>query len=141
MARRTLPEATKQGILDGLKNGVKPVELAATFGVSVPTIYNYKKTLTVAETTEEQPFDGLVTVSVYFPESFTATFCCDNKKLFGPVQLNITPEVGELPERVTDVLVHVSVPLTPAVAPGVVTLLVTVTEPVAVEDGAIVAVT
>jgi len=53
MARRTLPEATKQGILDGLKNGVKPVELAATFGVSVPTIYNYKKTLTVAETTEE----------------------------------------------------------------------------------------
>lgn len=48
MARRTLSNEVKQGILDGLKSGMKPVELAATFQVSVPTIYNYRKLNVVA---------------------------------------------------------------------------------------------
>lgn len=42
MARRTLPQSTKDGILEGLRNGVKPTELATKYGVSVPTIYNFK---------------------------------------------------------------------------------------------------
>ena len=47
MARRSLSNDVKQGILDGLKNGVRPVELAQQFGVSIPTVYNYRKTLVV----------------------------------------------------------------------------------------------
>ena len=39
----------------------------------------------------------------------------------------MTPDVEELPFKVTDVAVHVSVPLTLAVAPGAVLFCVTVT--------------
>ena len=40
----------------------------------------------------------------------------------------------ELPESETDVVVHVSVPLSLAVAPGLVALCETTTEPVAVDE-------
>jgi hypothetical protein len=50
MARRTLSNEVKQGILDGLKNGVSPVTLAGQFGVSIPTIYNYRKSQLVTAT-------------------------------------------------------------------------------------------
>ena len=56
MARRSLSNEVKQGILDGLKNGVKPTELSKTFQVSIPTIYNYAKrakTVVAAETAVE----------------------------------------------------------------------------------------
>ena len=59
----------------------------------------------------------------------TVGFCELEVKLPGPLQLNVTPEVGELPERAIDVLVQVSVSPV-AVAPGValfdVTLVVAV---------------
>jgi transposase-like protein len=51
MARRTLSNEVKQGILDGLKNGVSPVSLAQQFGVSIPTIYNYRKLVGTVEAT------------------------------------------------------------------------------------------
>jgi hypothetical protein len=43
MARRTLSQEVKDGILAGLKEGVSKTELAGKFGVSVPTVYNYAK--------------------------------------------------------------------------------------------------
>jgi len=53
MARRTLSNETKQGILDGLKNGVRPAELATSFGVSIPTVYNFRKRQALALATTE----------------------------------------------------------------------------------------
>jgi hypothetical protein len=51
MARRTLSNEVKQGILNGLKNGVSPVLLAQQFQVSIPTIYNYRKLIGTVEAT------------------------------------------------------------------------------------------
>jgi len=68
MARRTLDNNTKQGILDGLRNGENKAVLAAKFSVSVPTIYNYAKTLLTtvsAPITEESV--GIATATVEAP--------------------------------------------------------------------------
>lgn len=48
MARRTLGKEVVEGILEGLRNGEKPALLAGKFGVSIPTVYNYRKSLVVA---------------------------------------------------------------------------------------------
>ena len=64
-----------------------------------------------------QPLDELVTVSVYFPALLTVGFCKVEIKLLGPLQLLVTPDVDELPARVTEVLAQVIVP-PDAVAPG-----------------------
>ena len=62
MARRSLSNEVKQGILDGLKNGVKPTELSVKFGVSIPTIYNYRKSqLVVATETTTAALSGFAT--------------------------------------------------------------------------------
>jgi transposase-like protein len=63
MARRTLSNEVKQGILDGLKNGSRPADLAAQFGVSIPTIYNYRKS----------QLDSTVATSIASGETATAT--------------------------------------------------------------------
>ena len=52
MARRSIPQETKNAVLEGLRNGVKVSELAAQYNLSVPTVYNYRKSLLVT-TTEE----------------------------------------------------------------------------------------
>lgn len=51
MARRTFSSETKEGILNGLRNGENKAALASRFGVSVVTIYNYAKTLNTETTT------------------------------------------------------------------------------------------
>jgi len=43
MARRTLPAATKEGILRDLSAGVNKAVIAKTYGVSIPTVYNFLK--------------------------------------------------------------------------------------------------
>lgn len=55
MARRTLAKEVVNGILSGLKNGERPADLAVKYSVSVPTIYNYRKSIVVvaAEKTAE----------------------------------------------------------------------------------------
>ena len=57
MARRTISQEVKTAVLEGLKNGVKPAELALTHGLSLPTIYNYRKLLVVAPVVEA-PVEG-----------------------------------------------------------------------------------
>ena len=52
MARRTLSQEVKQGILRDLAAGVSPVTIAATYNVTIPTVYNYRKSqLAAAQTT------------------------------------------------------------------------------------------
>ena len=55
MARRTLSQEVQDGILNGLRNNVSPATLAGQFGVSIPTVYNYRKQLNVAATTTVVP--------------------------------------------------------------------------------------
>lgn len=43
MARRTLSKEVKEGILRDLAAGVKPADVAKTWGISIPSVYNYKK--------------------------------------------------------------------------------------------------
>ena len=58
----------------------------------------------------------LLTVNVYSPAVDTNGFCAEDVKPPGPVQLYVTPEALELPDKVTEGLVQVIGPLTPAVA-------------------------
>jgi hypothetical protein len=62
---------------------------------------------------EHEPFD---TVRLYVPDVEISGFCNDDVKFPGPFQLYVTPDVLELPASVTEVLVQVRGPLTPAVA-------------------------
>jgi hypothetical protein len=71
------------------------------------------------------PFDGSVVINVYVPEAPTDGFCKVDVKLPGPVQLYVTPDVEELPERETAGLPHPRVSLTIAAAPGVIVSLAT----------------
>jgi hypothetical protein len=52
MARRTLSKETNEGIARDLANGVSPVQIAKTYGVSIPTVYNKKKLLVTVATSE-----------------------------------------------------------------------------------------
>jgi len=61
MARRTLSNEVKQGILDGLKNGLRPADLAVTFGVSIPTVYNFKNRAAAAEANTNVALSGFAT--------------------------------------------------------------------------------
>ena len=54
MARRTLSQEVKNGILSDLAAGVSPVTIASKFQVSVPTVYNYKKNAVAAVAPAEQ---------------------------------------------------------------------------------------
>jgi hypothetical protein len=75
-----------------------------------------------------QPLAGIVTVTVSIPTALTVGFCNVDFNPFDPDQLYITPAVPELPERVTEDVVQLRVPLTFAVAPGVVIFWTTFTE-------------
>jgi transposase len=43
MARRTIAAEVRTQIVEAVNSGAKPAEVAAKFGVSVPTVYNYLK--------------------------------------------------------------------------------------------------
>lgn len=69
MARRSLSQEVKDGILSDLAAGISPVTIAANRGVSIPTVYNYaKRTVTVAE-----PVSAEVTSAAVVPAVATAT--------------------------------------------------------------------
>jgi hypothetical protein len=51
MARRTLGNDVKEGILKDLAAGLSPATLAGKYGVSVVTIYNYRNRNVVAAVT------------------------------------------------------------------------------------------
>jgi hypothetical protein len=88
-----------------------------SMSVAVASALMLVVTLTVAVLVH--PVAGLVTVKLYGPTVVTTGFCAAAVKLFGPVQLYVTSEVEEEPERVTeDVPVQESVPLALALAPG-----------------------
>ena len=73
MARRTLAQSVKDGILNGLRSGVRPAELATQFGVSIPTVYNYRKTLNAATTTTAIPAQTIPTVGLETATAAVAT--------------------------------------------------------------------
>ena len=82
--------------------------------------------MTTAVAEAVQPFAGFVTVTVYVPATFTVGFCCVDENEFGPVQLKVTPAVGELALSCAVVSAHVKEsPL--AVTPGSVVSWVTTT--------------
>jgi hypothetical protein len=60
MARRTLSQEVKNGILSDLALGVSPVTIAAKFSVSIPTVYNYKKNAVVAAVAPTTGTESLV---------------------------------------------------------------------------------
>jgi len=56
MARRTIDVNVKNAVLEALKNpDVNKVELAKQYGLSLPTLYNWKNALKVVETVPETP--------------------------------------------------------------------------------------
>ena len=73
--------------------------------------------VTLVDVVDVHPLTGLVTVRVYVPVALTVGFCEVEVNPLGPVQLYVTPEVTELPERVSEFLVQVREPPV-AVAPG-----------------------
>lgn len=48
MARRSLSQEVKNGILADLAAGVSPATIAGKYGVSIPTVYNYRKNAVAA---------------------------------------------------------------------------------------------
>jgi hypothetical protein len=58
MARRTLSQEVKNGILSDLAAGVSPVTIAGKFGVSIPTVYNYRKNAVAAVAPETVTTDS-----------------------------------------------------------------------------------
>jgi len=54
MARRTLSAQVKEGILRDLAAGVSPAVVAKTFGISIPTAYNYKNRAAASAVPVEQ---------------------------------------------------------------------------------------
>jgi hypothetical protein len=74
------------------------------------------------------------------PAAVTTGFWVVEAKLFGPVQLYVTPEVEEEPERVAvEPVLHVTAPLAEAEAPGAVLFKETsaVSLPVQPVDGSV----
>jgi hypothetical protein len=53
MARRTLEASVKEGILRDLAAGVSPAVVAKTYGISIPTAYNYRNRAVVAAVAPE----------------------------------------------------------------------------------------
>ena len=83
------------------------------------------------------PLVGLVAVTVYVPPVVAVAAAPEPVNPFGPDQLNVAPEVVELPNRVIEVVLQVScfILLDVAIArpAGGIVLPVTVTEAVAVQ--------
>jgi hypothetical protein len=96
---------------------VVPLANVKSSNHTVPVLVLLMVTVVVAVLVH--PFTGLVTVKLYTPATVTTGFCAVEVKLFGPVQLYVTPGVEEEPESVTGVLaLQETDPLALALAPG-----------------------
>jgi hypothetical protein len=72
-----------------------PTQIDGLEGVMLQDIGTILK-ITVAVAELVHPFAGFVTVTVYVPATLTTGFCSVEVNEFGPVQLKVTPAVGEL---------------------------------------------
>ena len=109
-----------------LYEAVMPVAVGATVSVTVDVLHvidpllvtvapgRPRSSITMTVAVPVQP--PWLTVKVYWPAVDTDGFCTADVKPPGPVQLYVTPEALELPDRVTEELVQVIGPLTLAVA-------------------------
>lgn len=89
--------------------------------------------LTVCCAVAVQPFAGLVTVKVYVPAVLTAGLADVELKPPGPLQLNVAPDVDELPLRLPLGAAQVRLIVLPAAASGGVVLTFSVCCAVAVQ--------
>ncbi len=71
-----------------------PTQMEGLEGVMLHDIDTILK-ITVAVAELVHPFTGLVTVTVYVPATVTTGFCSVEVNELGPVQLKVTPAVGE----------------------------------------------